>query len=65
MLSLAQSILVVLVCKLLPSSTQAGVMLANAAACVWTASVQWRSVRARLMAVKTEEQELHDLMGGM
>jgi hypothetical protein len=63
LLSVTQSALAVLIAKLLPPSAQTGVMLANAAAYVWSATMQWHMVHSRYVAVKTDEQELHDLMG--
>ncbi|KAH6885823.1 hypothetical protein B0T10DRAFT_85182 [Thelonectria olida] len=63
MLSVAQSALAVLIAKLLPPSAQAGVMLANAAAYVWSATMQWHMVHSRYAAVKADEQLLHDTMG--
>lgn len=40
-------------------------MAANAVSYAWSAAVLWEMAHARYFATKADEQELHDLMGGL
>ncbi|KAF7543447.1 hypothetical protein G7Z17_g10727 [Cylindrodendrum hubeiense] len=60
-----QSALVIFISWLLPPTAQSTLMVANALADIWSAAVLWERVHARYFATKGDEQELHDLMGGL
>ncbi|KAK7420185.1 hypothetical protein QQZ08_010541 [Neonectria magnoliae] len=60
-----QSTLVVLASGLLPPAARTALAATNALACMWSAAVLWEKVHARYFAAKADEQELHDLMGGL
>ncbi|KAI9171843.1 hypothetical protein HJFPF1_01334 [Paramyrothecium foliicola] len=60
-----QSSLVAMAFQLLPASAQIVLLLANGLAYLWSTTVMCEMLQARYVQVKTDEQELHDLMGGL
>ncbi|KAH6977074.1 hypothetical protein BKA56DRAFT_673936 [Ilyonectria sp. MPI-CAGE-AT-0026] len=60
-----QSTFVISVSWPLPQAAQTALMAANAVSYTWSAAVLWEMAHARYFATKADEQELHDLMGGL
>ncbi|KAH6999865.1 hypothetical protein EDB80DRAFT_884206 [Ilyonectria destructans] len=60
-----QSTFVISVSWPLPQAAQTAFMAANAVSYTWSATVLWEMAHARYSATKADEQELHDLMGGL
>ncbi len=61
-----QSTLVAVAYASLPTAAgRAALLVANALAFVWSTTVMCEMLHASYMHVKSDEQELHDLMGGL
>lgn len=65
LLFLIQSSLVAVAFHMLPTSGQFVLLTANALAYIWSTTVMCEMLHVRYVAGNTEEQELHDLMGGL
>ena len=60
-----QSSLVMLSSWLLPPAARTALTAASTLGHGWSVTVLWELMNARYFAVKADEQELHDLMGGL
>ncbi|KPM43367.1 hypothetical protein AK830_g3166 [Neonectria ditissima] len=65
LICITQSIIIILASTLLAPAAQTALAAANVFACMWYTTVLWEKVHARYFAAKADEQELHDLMGGL
>lgn len=64
-LFLIQSSLVSVAFNLLPRAGQIVLLIANALAYLWSITVLCETLHARYVGCNAEEQELHDLIGGL
>ncbi|POR35791.1 Uncharacterized protein TPAR_03994 [Tolypocladium paradoxum] len=65
LLSVIQSTLVACAFSALPAPARVVLLVANALAHVWSTTVMCEMLHARYVDVKADEQELHDLLGGL
>lgn len=50
---------------MLPAPGKFALLITNALAYVWSTTVMCEMLHSRYIEVKTDEQELHDLLGGL
>jgi hypothetical protein len=65
LLFIVQSSLVALAFQLLPTTGQLALLVANGLAYTWSITLMCETLHSRYTGVKTDDQELHDLMGGL
>ncbi|OAQ73449.2 hypothetical protein VFPPC_01152 [Pochonia chlamydosporia 170] len=65
LLFITQSTLVAVAYSMLPTSGKVVLLIANSLAFVWSTTIMCETLHSRYMEKKTDEQALHDLMGGL
>ncbi|KAK5992897.1 hypothetical protein PT974_06322 [Cladobotryum mycophilum] len=65
LLFIVQSSLVALAMRLLPTPGQIALLVANALAFIWSTTVMCEMLHANYTKVNVDEQELHDIIGGV